>query len=100
LGFGCRSWVKSHATPHAPFEKATKLITIGIFKLSRNPVYLALIIVQVGFGFIVNSSWFFVTSTILFILLNHYIIPNEEKMLAESFGEEYGEYKGRVGRWV
>ncbi|MEA2029882.1 MAG: isoprenylcysteine carboxylmethyltransferase family protein [Campylobacterota bacterium] len=87
------SLFKSNATNKA-------FITTGIFRFTRNPVYLALIIVQIGFGFIVDSGWFFVMVLMLFALLNHYIIPNEEKMLEESFGEEYWEYKGRVRRWV
>jgi len=91
---------KAHATPHDPFSQASSLITTGIFKLSRNPVYLALILVEFAFGFIVDSGWFIGTSIVLFILLNHFIIPNEEKMLEESFEKEYREYKGRVGRWV
>jgi len=91
---------KAHATPHAPFATPTALITTKIFAYSRNPVYLALVIVEVGFGFIVDSGWFFVMALMLFVSLNRYIIPNEERILQESFAEAYAEYKQRVGRWV
>jgi len=91
---------QKYATPYAPFKHAKTLITTGIFAHSRNPVYLALVIIQISFGFVLNSVLFFVSSMILFTLLNHTIIPNEEKMLNESFGDEYVEYKERVGRWI
>lgn len=75
-----------------------KLITSGPFALSRNPIYLGLLIITFGFGITVQSYL-----ALLFIPLYFYfmgIIKQEEAVLLEHFGQEYIEYKKKVHRFI
>ena len=91
---------KSHFTTHDPFSTPVALIEKGVYALSRNPVYLALVLSQCGLSFIFDTVWIFITSIILFITLDHLIIPNEEKILKRKFKENYVRYKTRTRRWI
>jgi len=91
---------KSHATPHAPFSKPKELISGSIFTLSRNPVYLALVIAEFATAFIFNSFWLLLSSVVLLILLDVLVVRDEERVLDEEFGVEYELYKRRTSRWL
>ena len=94
-----REFKKSH-TPHAPFMEPRKLIVNGIFSLSRNPVYLALVLSQSGLAFVFDMMWLILTTLILWIFLHTIIIPDEETMLKEMFYKEYNNYTKRTRRWI
>ena len=86
-------------TPLNP-SNATKLITDGIYKFSRNPMYLGLLLVLVGISIILNliGGFFFILLFILYINLFQ-IIP-EENAMADLFKDEFLEYKKNVRRWI
>lgn len=81
-------------------DKASALVTDGVFKYSRNPMYVGLMAILTSivlfFGF-----WPGLALIIgLFIYLNHWQIAPEEEVLAQKFGQDYADYKARVRRWV
>ena len=86
-------------TPLNP-SNATKLITDGIYKFSRNPMYLGLLLVLVGISIILNltGGFFFILLFILYINLFQ-IIP-EENAMVDLFKNEFLEYKKNVRRWI
>ena len=86
-------------TPINP-SNATKLITDGIYKFSRNPMYLGLLLVLVGISIILNltGGFFFIILFILYINLFQ-IIP-EENTMVDLFKDEFLEYKKNVRRWI
>ena len=86
-------------TPLNP-SNATKLITDGIYKFSRNPMYLGLLLVLVGISIILNltGGFFFIILFILYINLFQ-IIP-EENAMVDLFKDEFLEYKKNVRRWI
>ena len=86
-------------TPLKP-SNATKLITDGIYKFSRNPMYLGLLLVLVGISIILNltGGFFFIILFILYINLFQ-IIP-EENAMVDLFKDEFLEYKKNVRRWI
>ena len=86
-------------TPLNP-SNATKLITDGIYKFSRNPMYLGLLLVLVGISIILNltGGFFFILLFILYINLFQ-IIPEENAML-DLFKDEFLDYKKNVRRWI
>ena len=86
-------------TPLNP-SNATKLITNGIYKFSRNPMYLGLLLVLVGISIILNltGGFFFILLFILYINLFQ-IIP-EENAMVDLFKDEFLEYKKNVRRWI
>ena len=84
-----------------PTNKPTNAIVIrGPFRFSRNPIYLAMIMLQFGTGIWSNSLWFFGLAALTAALLSWGVISPEEKYLEGKFGIEYSSYKARVRRWI
>lgn len=84
-----------------PTHKSTEVIvTRGPYRYSRNPIYLAMVLLQVGIGIWVNSLWFFLSAIISAILLWHGVISREEDYLTRKFGNDYARYKAQVRRWL
>ena len=90
---------KNHLTPHAPFSTPTILIDSGVFALSRNPVYLALVLSQWGLGFVLDMVWLLTSALILWSTLHYLIVPDEENILESLFKERYTHYKRHTRRW-
>ena len=87
-------------TPHAPFMKPKVLIKNGIFAVSRNPIYLALVLSEFGLAFVFDSIWLLVTALLLWVVLDRLIVRDEEKMLHSTFNQEYISYKKMTRRWL
>ena len=79
---------------------ATALVTEGMYRYSRNPMYLGLLLITIA-STIWFGTWLGIIINIVFIFLINFlqIIPEEEALL-EIFGEEYEEYKKTVRRWI
>ena len=93
---------KKYQTTISPLNpsNATKLITDGIYKFSRNPMYLGLLLVLVGISIILNltGGFFFI---LLFILyMNLFQIIPEENAMVDLFKDEFLDYKKNVRRWI
>ena len=80
-------------------KKPVALVKSGPYVLSRNVIYVGYILILVGFAIVAQNISAFVGPIILFMALNFFTIPNEEKMLSDEFGAEYYTYKERVKRW-
>jgi len=76
------------------------IVTSGPFAFTRNPMYLAMVILYVGFAIIINSLWPFFFLPIVLIVMHYGVILREEKYLENKFGEKYTDYKKRVRRWI
>jgi protein-S-isoprenylcysteine O-methyltransferase Ste14 len=76
------------------------LIQQGIYRLSRNPMYLGLALVQVGVGVGVDNLWVVLTSLPALAAVHVIAIRPEELYLEGRFGEDYRAYKARVRRWL
>jgi len=81
-------------------SQTTKIITKGSFLFTRNPLYLALLLLLGSIAILANSIWFLVLVIPLFIIFNFSVVPREERYLKERFGEEYIRYKNKVRRWI
>jgi protein-S-isoprenylcysteine O-methyltransferase Ste14 len=82
------------------YEKASRLIVTGPFRLSRNPIYLSGVGLSFGIAIFLGSLTPFFFSGLLFILLNSIHIPDEEMRLEQEFGEGFRMYKLQVRRWI
>ena len=87
---------KTHVEPWHP---TTTIINHGLFRFSRNPIYLAFCIATLGVGLILNSWWILLAVPLLVYLLQRFVISREEAYLEHKFGDEYAAYKQRVRRW-
>ena len=81
-------------------EGATVLVTRGIFGVTRNPMYLSLVLYLLAWAAYL-SSWPALLLLPLFVLyINRFQIMPEERALSSLFGEAYAAYMGRVRRWL
>ena len=78
----------------------TALVQDGPYRLSRNPLYVALVLVLAGFSVALNNLWLAFGVLLLVALLDRLVIAREEHFLAELFGAEYLSYRQRVRRWM
>jgi protein-S-isoprenylcysteine O-methyltransferase Ste14 len=78
----------------------TALVTTGIYQYSRNPMYLAFTLLQLGFGLALNNIWLLLTLIPTLIIMTTQIIRREEAFLAAEFGQLYLDYKAAVRRWL
>lgn len=76
-----------------------KLVTTGVFALSRNPIYVAFAWVLLG-QFLVFPNWILLVYAVAGVLLFHRQVVREEAFLKTRYGEEYLEYCGRVRRYL
>jgi len=87
-------------TPVPHNETPKTVVTEGIFKLSRNPMYLGGVFVFLGIALMVGSWPFFAAWIIMGTLLNLIYMPWEEKRMEELFGDDYLKYKLKTRRWI
>jgi protein-S-isoprenylcysteine O-methyltransferase Ste14 len=92
--------MKSAGTSASPRETSKNLTTFGPFKYSRNPIYVAMTGLYIGFALIINAIWPFVVLVPLLVVMQWGVILREEQYLALQFGEEYLNYKKNVRRWL
>lgn len=83
-----------------PWKPTPTIVDTGPFRITRNPMYLQMILVCIGFGIILSSAWIFLLIPICAWLLYLFAIKPEEKYLQGKFGAEYLQYKERVRRWL
>jgi protein-S-isoprenylcysteine O-methyltransferase Ste14 len=83
-----------------PFREAKALVTDGIFRVSRNPMYLGMISALLGMAILLGTLGAFLPVPLFFLVLQHWFVRPEEKMLEQLFGERYREYRRRVRRWM
>jgi protein-S-isoprenylcysteine O-methyltransferase Ste14 len=82
------------------FHNPNKLVTSGLFKISRNPIYLGFMFILIGATFLFNAMSTFIGPVIFFLSANFWYIPYEEKAAEEAFGQDYLAYKNKVRRWI
>lgn len=83
-----------------PWEPTTALVTAGIYRRSRNPVYLAMVLLYVGLALIAAASWPLLLLVPVLVTLQIAVIRREEAYLERRFGEVYRHYRARVRRWL
>ena len=81
-------------------DRASALVTTGIYRVTRNPMYLGMLLVLLGLAVWLGNAAPFVVPPLSVLLLNQLQIRPEERILRERFGAHYAQYAGRVRRWV
>ncbi len=80
-------------------SKTTALVTKGVYRFSRNPMYLSLLLLLLAWGLWLGNAFNSIIAAAFVSYMNKYQIIPEEGMLSELFGKEYEQYKIRVRRW-
>ena len=81
-------------------ESASHLVVDGIFKFTRNPMYLGLCAVILAFGIYVGTWFVFILLPLFVVSINYLQIVPEEIALQKLFGDEYVSYCNSVRRWI
>lgn len=82
------------------FKKVNKLIISGIYKYSRNPMYLGLLMIVISTSIFYLNIFSITTPFLFYFWINRFQIKKEEIFLTEKFGEEYISYKIKTRRWI
>jgi len=91
---------KAAGTPVPARKPTTAIVRTGPYRLSRNPIYLAFTLFQLGIAIRANSLWLLATLVVALVLIHFVVIPTEEQYLERRFGAEYLDYKRSVRRWL
>ena len=91
---------RAAGTPVPARKPTTTIVRTGPYRFSRNPIYLALSLFQLGIAIWVNSVWLLATLVVAVALINSIVIRKEEQYLEQRFGGEYLDYKSSVRRWL
>lgn len=83
-----------------PYKPTTAIVAHGPFGFTRNPIYLGMMVGQVGLAIGFDSLWILVMLVPLYFVLRHGVVAREEAYLERKFGKAYLDYKSRVRRWV
>ena len=89
-----------HKTTQNPFKNPNKFIINGIYKISRNPMYLGMLIILFGLAIFLGSLVSFIFPLLFFIIMEKFYMPLEEKNMEKLFGKKYLDYKEKVRRWI
>ena len=82
------------------FKKVNKLVTSGIYKYSRNPMYLGLLMIVISSSIFYLNIYSILTPLFFYLWINRFQIKREEIFLTEKFGEDYLSYKKKTRRWI
>jgi len=82
------------------FKKVNNLVTSGIYKYSRNPMYLGLLMIVISSSVLYLNIYSIATPFFFYYLMNRFQIKREEVFLTKKFGKEYLLYKARTRRWI
>jgi protein-S-isoprenylcysteine O-methyltransferase Ste14 len=83
-----------------PTLPAERLLTTGLYRYSRNPMYIGLTIAYVGGILLTNIAWCMFVLIGVLIVFDRVIVPREERYLRAEFGDLYDQYCKRVRRWL
>jgi protein-S-isoprenylcysteine O-methyltransferase Ste14 len=76
-----------------------KVITKGLYRFTRNPTYIGIILMQIGLG-IACSSWLYLLLTAALMILLNANLSAEERYCLYRYGDDYQEYKNKTPRWI
>ena len=91
---------RAAGTPVPARKPTTVVVQSGPYRFSRNPIYLAFSLLQVGLAIWVNSLWLLATLGGAVALMHCVVVPREEEYLERRFGAQYLAYKASVRRWL
>jgi protein-S-isoprenylcysteine O-methyltransferase Ste14 len=91
---------KKLGTTVKPFEESTALITTGVFRISRHPMYLGMVLILIGLATLLGSLTPFIVVFIFPVFMEASFIRVEEKMMEDKFGKTYLDYKLKVRKWI
>ena len=90
---------KKYNTPEK-YEKSTCVVETGLYKYSRNPMYLGGLFFLTGLSVLLGNIISFISPILFFIIMNWMFIPYEEEKMEKEVGQKYSDYKRKVRCWL
>lgn len=90
---------KTTSDPRKPADAST-LVTSGIYRLTRNPMYLGVLLILIAWGLVLGNLLALICAFAFVPYINRYQISPEERLLEEKFGPVFTAYKAKVRRWI
>ena len=104
LGFGImlRAWwlFRRYQTAICPTAETTSLLTHDVYGLTRNPMYLGIVLMLLGLAIAAGWVLFYAAALVFFFIIDYVFCPYEEARLARKFGNTFNRYRERVRRWL
>lgn len=100
LGGWCAVLFVRAGTNVPTHKPSTTVVTGGPYRLSRNPIYVALTAISAGIALWANSAWMLGLILPTLVIMRIGVIDREERYLEAKFGDDYRSYKARVRRWL
>ena len=100
LGFWSVVLVRRSGQSENPWKPTVSIIDRGPFNVTRNPMYLQMVLVCVGLAVLLSNLWILALAPACAWILQRFAIVPEEAYLEQKFGEQYTSYKSRVRRWL
>jgi protein-S-isoprenylcysteine O-methyltransferase Ste14 len=94
-----RELLRGGSSPN-PYSSSGALVTSGIYRWIRNPIYLGDLAFVAGLAVALSSLWYVLATILLFFLLHFGVVRREERYLAQRFGSAYDDYRRQVRRWL
>ena len=87
-------------TPGPTYHTPTTLVTSGVYAITRNPTYLAMMLLVMGLGVTLDNIWLLLLAAVFQQIIRWGVIAREEKFLEAKFGEQYRTFKEQTRRWI
>lgn len=100
FGLGAFFEFRRARTTLDPHGSANQMVTSGIFRFTRNPIYLGFLLMLIGLPLNSGLYWGILLAPLFVITMNRLVIEREETYLEKKFGDVYASYKSRVRRWL
>ena len=100
LGIGALNEFRKARTTLDPHGSVKKMVTTGIYRFTRNPIYLGFLLMVIGVPLNFGLYWGIVMAPFYIVLMNRLIIEREEAYLEKKFKDTYTNYKSQVRRWL
>jgi protein-S-isoprenylcysteine O-methyltransferase Ste14 len=100
LSFHAAAIFQARETTKNPYGEPAQFVTVMPYTFTRNPMYVGMIAVLLGFAIFFASPVMILAPIVFFVVIDRMVIPREEETMERLFGESYVEYKGRVRRWL
>ncbi len=93
------SRAKTTVNPMRP-GSSTALVTTGLYRFTRNPMYLGHALILLGYAYLLSNAFGFLTLPLHIAYITMFQIIPEERALFAKFGDDYADYRRRVRRWL
>lgn len=83
-----------------PFDEATTLVTGGLYRFTRNPMYLGMFLILIGAALSMGSISPLLPVWLFMLVIRYNFVAGEERFLEHAFGRDYLDFKNKVRRWL